>query len=65
MIVRDESSDKMPKMNSVVVTKKMKRIGKIYGVFGPVRHPYISIRLYDGISVSDARALKGQQVYSL
>ncbi|ATZ61493.2 MAG: Gar1/Naf1 family protein [Methanosarcinales archaeon Met12] len=65
LIVRGESDDKMPKLESVVVMNNMKRIGRIYDVFGPVRHPYISIRLYDGISMSDACALKGQRVYSL
>lgn len=65
LILRSESSDEMPKTNSVVVMKKMKKIGRVYDVFGPVKRPYISIRLYDDISMSDARALKDQRVYIL
>jgi len=62
LIVRSQLEKGLPKLNSVVVTESMEKIGKVYDVFGPVKRPYISVRLYD---VAKAHALKNQRVYVL
>lgn len=36
---------KLPKIGSNVVTEKMVHIGKIADIFGPVKSPYVSIRI--------------------
>ncbi len=50
---------------SVVVTKNMKRIGKVYDVLGPVKQPYISIRPFKQISESELYELSNDLVYIL
>ncbi len=49
--------------NSVVMTKKMKKIGKIKELFGPVNDPYFSIKIYKEIPESEVRNLKNERVY--
>ncbi len=49
--------------NSLVVTKSMKKIGKIKELFGPEKNPYISIKLFKEIKDSDAINLKNNRVY--
>ncbi|MCZ7373172.1 MAG: H/ACA RNA-protein complex protein Gar1 [Candidatus Methanoperedens sp.] len=49
--------------NSVVMTKKMKKIGKIKELFGPVNNPYFSIKIYKEIPESEVRNLKNERVY--
>lgn len=48
---------------SIVITKKMKRIGTIKEMFGPLDNPYFSIQLYKGISGSELLELKNERVY--
>jgi RNA-binding protein len=43
------SLNNLPRINSVVVDKSVKQIGKVNGIFGPVDHPYISVRVFDRI----------------
>ncbi len=47
----------------LVVTRKMKKIGKIKELFGPVRSPYVSIKLFNDINASDLKGLKNERVY--
>lgn len=49
--------------NSMVITKKMKKIGKIKEVFGPVNNPYISIKTFKEIKSSEILNLKNERVY--
>jgi rRNA processing protein Gar1 len=49
--------------NMLVVTRKMKKIGKIKEIFGPVNAPYISIQMFNNINASEARSLKNERVY--
>lgn len=42
------SVKKVPKLNSVVLNKSVKQIGKISGIIGPVAHPYIYVKLLKG-----------------
>ena len=36
---------KLPKIGSNVVTERMEHIGKIVDIFGPVKSPYVSIKI--------------------
>ena len=56
-----ESSGPYP--DSMVVTKTMKRIGRVKELFGPEKNPYISIRLFNEIKDSEIMKLKKERVY--
>jgi len=49
--------------NLLVVTRKMTRIGKIKEIFGPVKAPYISIKIFKDINASEIKGLKNERVY--
>lgn len=49
--------------NSLVVTRTMKRIGKIKELFGPENNPYISIKLFKEIKGSDIIKIRKERVY--
>ncbi len=49
--------------NLLVVTRKMKRIGKIKEIFGHVNAPYISIKMFTDVNASEIKALKNERVY--
>ncbi len=36
---------KLPKIGSNVVTENMEHIGNVFDIFGPVKKPYVSIKL--------------------
>ena len=36
---------KLPKIGSNVVTERMEHIGRIADIFGPIKSPYVSIRI--------------------
>ena len=52
-----------PKVNSAVLTKRMKKIGKVHDVFGPVASPYISVKPFKNLALADLRELRGEKVY--
>ncbi|MDD1757258.1 MAG: Gar1/Naf1 family protein [Methanotrichaceae archaeon] len=56
----EESESQLLKVNSLVVDQKRMRIGKVFDVFGPVRHPYVIVKLNKGI---DAMAQVGKKLY--
>jgi RNA-binding protein len=56
-----ESSSLYP--NSMVVTKTMRKIGKVKELFGPEKNPYISIKLFKEIKGSEIMNLKNERVY--
>ena len=41
------------KIGQQIVTKNLAKIGRIFDIFGPVNHPYISIQLNPGIEGED------------
>ncbi|MCK4651749.1 MAG: hypothetical protein KAT13_01500 [Methanosarcinales archaeon] len=43
LIVRN--SKQTPPIGSTVVTNTMKRVGTVQEIFGPVSHPYISVKI--------------------
>ena len=49
--------------NSVVFTKKMRKIGRVRELFGPVSAPYISIKVSKEIATSELVNLKNERVY--
>ena len=49
--------------NSMVITKTMKRIGRVKELFGPEKTPYISIKLFNEIKDSEIMKLKKERVY--
>lgn len=68
LIVRGESVEeseirseaKVPRVNSWVVDQKRTKIGKVFDIFGPVKHPYFIVRLNKGF---DAAAHVGKKLY--
>jgi rRNA processing protein Gar1 len=36
-------------LNATVVTADKRQIGKVYDVFGPVGHPYVSIKVFASV----------------
>ncbi len=65
LIVRaDKTFEKsVPFQNSIVTTKKMKKIGKIKELFGPVNNPYFSIKIFKELPESEIRKLENERVY--
>lgn len=49
--------------NSMVITKSMKKLGKIKELFGPVKAPYISIKLFKEIKDVEIMNLRNERVY--
>ncbi len=52
-----------PTTNSTVITKRMKKIGTVYDVFGPVKSPYVSVKPFKDIKKPDLSELRGEKVY--
>jgi RNA-binding protein len=51
--------DKPPKLGAVVVDEKLKVVGRVFDVIGPVSSPYAVIRP----SVNNPEKLENQQLY--
>ncbi len=49
--------------NPTVFTKKLKKIGRIKELFGPVKAPYFSIKIFKEITESEIRDLKNERLY--
>ncbi len=49
--------------NSMVVTNRMKRVGKVKELFGPVKAPYISIKISKEMTASEVVNLKNERIY--
>ena len=52
-----------PTINSAVVTKRMKRIGTVHDVFGPVTSPYVSVKPSRNLTPASLQELCGEKVY--
>jgi RNA-binding protein len=57
---KNEGETSRPRVNSLVVDQKRAKVGKVFDIFGPVRHPYIIVRLNKGL---DAAAHVGKKLY--
>jgi len=61
LILRGEAgADKPVRVNSPVVDRNKKRVGRVFEIFGPVRQPYIVVRPNRG---EDATAHVGKKLY--
>jgi len=58
LIVRAES---LSRLGAIVVDKNLEKIGRVFDIFGPVKEPYISVKL----GVSDPEKYIGQVLYTL
>ncbi len=64
LIVRADKTLKVEAFTAAtVITKRMKKIGKIKEIFGPVNAPYISIKIFNEINGSELMKLKNERVY--
>lgn len=59
------SGQQIPAIGSAVVTNTMKRIGTVQEVFGPVAHPYISVKTYKNITDSEVHELENKKLYTV
>ncbi|MBU4138995.1 MAG: Gar1/Naf1 family protein, partial [Euryarchaeota archaeon] len=48
--------------NLLVMNSRMKKLGKIKEIFGPVKAPYISIKMFKDINSSEIKGLKNERV---
>jgi len=62
MIVRGDT-DACPGLNSIVLTKEARKVGKLVEVFGPVSRPYFSVEVFRGIKETEIRNLQNEKVY--
>ncbi len=65
LIVRADKTLDTGNLNpySMVVTKGMKKLGRIQELFGPEKNPYISIKIFKEIKDSEILNLKNERVY--
>lgn len=65
LIVRADKTLETGALNlkSAVVTKNMKKLGKIKELFGPVKNPYISIKSPEKTKFTELTNLKNERVY--
>ena len=54
-------ADKVPKIGSAVVDEKLKVVGKIFDVIGPVPSPYVVVKP----AIKEPEKLTGKQLYLL
>ena len=49
--------------NSMIVTKTLRKLGKVKELFGPEKDPYISVRLFKDIKEPELTKLRNERVY--
>ena len=52
-------------INALVVTEDKKKIGKVYDIFGPVEHPYVSIKTLGALKEEELKKLVHKKLYVL
>jgi RNA-binding protein len=55
------SAESLSRLGATVVDSNLEKIGRVFDIFGPVKEPYISVKL----SVRDAEKYIGQVLYTL
>lgn len=66
LIVRGDgqaSKSEKPRMNSSVMDKTVKRIGKVTNYFGPVANPYYTVKLDRRDNAPEARHYLNERIY--
>ncbi|MBQ6813178.1 MAG: hypothetical protein IJP12_00925 [Methanobrevibacter sp.] len=56
-------SSQTPPAGAFVFTNDKVKIGKVYGIFGPVKNPYISINLYRSVNKRDLESRHGEKLF--
>ncbi|MGC9444882.1 MAG: H/ACA ribonucleoprotein complex subunit GAR1 [Candidatus Methanospirareceae archaeon] len=49
VIVRAQKLNLKRVLNATVVTTDKRQIGKVYDVFGPVDHPYVTVKVFASV----------------
>ncbi|RZN37727.1 MAG: H/ACA RNA-protein complex protein Gar1 [Methanophagales archaeon ANME-1-THS] len=52
-------------INAMVMTADKRKIGKIYDIFGPVDHPYVSVRPLGNLKEEELKKLVHTKLYVL
>lgn len=56
-------TDKTPPAGAIVFDKNKTKIGKINDIFGPVKTPYVSIRLFKSTNIENLKNNFGEELY--
>ena len=56
-------SNKTPPAGAFVYNKNKNKIGKIVDIFGPVKTPYISIKLFKSTNIKNLENNFGEELY--
>ncbi|MCW7079599.1 MAG: hypothetical protein OCU16_00665 [Candidatus Methanospirare jalkutatii] len=66
LVVRSERPLNVRKVqNAIVVAKGKKKVGKVHDIFGPVSSPYVSVKIFQGVSERRLLKLLGRKVFIL
>ena len=66
LIVRSDRPLNVRKVqNAIVVAKGKKKVGKVHDIFGPVSSPYVSVKIFQGVSERRLLKLLGRKVFIL
>ncbi len=57
------SMKELPRMNSSVLDRSVKPVGKVSGIFGPVDQPYFTLKPDKGALASGLEKLVDERVY--
>jgi rRNA processing protein Gar1 len=52
-----------PRVGSSVLTKRMKKVGVVHDIFGPVVSPYVSVKPFKNFNRDDLETLVGEKAY--
>lgn len=56
-------TDKTPPAGAFVFTNDKNKIGRVGGIFGPVKNPYVSINLYRSVNKRDLENRCGEKLF--
>ena len=66
LVVRSERPLNVRRVqNAMVVAKGKKKVGKVHDIFGPVSSPYVSVKIFQGVSERRLLKLLGRNVFIL
>lgn len=65
LIARGEGIKIGRMLNSIVLTKGKRKIGRVYDVFGPVNRPYIGIKAFEGVKEKELKELANKKIFVL
>ena len=56
-------TDKTPPAGAFVFTNDKNKIGRVGGIFGPVKNPYVSVNLYRSVNKRDLENRCGEKLF--